>query len=262
MLLDYWGLYRERFCNKNGDLVYEFLPSFLGVLDQRCKSDLVSLGIPSEKMFISHNPWLDRVVNETSIIQCDRKLVYDNLAPIKLAFISQPLRMLRSFQNPCPRRVMFEKFMSDLPNDRAFEIQVILHPAENVDHWASLAAQAPNVKISGVAQYNRRKSFFAADATISFNSTLVFEALHLSIPNITLGYEKCFRNSYLNELGLTRVVTNKKEIIDYFRRFNPKKTKETLRAKAMKLRSQELFFSDGSATNRVVDVVTSVCNSQ
>lgn len=260
MVLDYWGLYKERFCNQYGDLVHSYLPTSLGVLDQRCMSDLISLGIPSEKMFISHNPWLDKIVNKTESTQHKKNSTLRNSSAIRLAFISQPLRMLRTSLDAIPQRRMFEKFMLDLPKGREFEIEVILHPAESLEYWEAIDSSMSNIKISKLGKYDRKDIFSDVDATISFDSTLVYEALHLRIPNITLGYDERFRYSYLNDLGLTQVLSNKTEIFDYFTKFDPMKSKEALIAKSAQLRSQNLFFSDGFATCRVVEVIKAICN--
>ena len=134
-VLDYWGMYKERFCSENGMLNQSLIPDALCALDLNCKKDLISLGIPSEQIHITHNPWLDRV----SKVACSDKILNKNLGKnFRAAFISQPLKQFISQYGADLSFKILSKFIHSFPAGGQHQLFILGHPAESPENWKNL----------------------------------------------------------------------------------------------------------------------------
>ena len=72
---DYWGMYIERFSYDSKSIDINLIPTIFCVLDKRAYSDLIKLGIPKERLVITHNPWLDLIVESSSLFSIESNLM-------------------------------------------------------------------------------------------------------------------------------------------------------------------------------------------
>ncbi len=255
VVLDYWGMYEERFCSHNGIVDHALLPNIICALDHRCREDLLRLGVPPERVVITHNPWLDSVV----------KHVYKSLPPPKLlnsqvwrvAYVSQPLKKFMQTETLTLQHKLLELLVSALPQLKYHKhsVLVLKHPAEPEERWQDCGQfSSPNVEVS-LTQERGFDVLEHVDIVVSVNSTTAFEALHMGTPCLSLRMELPVPRLYIDELGLSTIVSNHDELRVLLGSTNPSK----LRLQLSKLRkhwyNKGLFFSDGKATDRVIALI-------
>jgi len=241
-VLDAWGYYVERFGISNGRI--SFLPDLVCALDETCYQDLTKLGLPSENIVITGNPWMDQfsVTNRAVTSKTQKNLI----------FVSQPLA-----EANYPRKWKYDQ--CDLFNilmraidvsHLRLQVHVWAHPSETVYEWHKLVCEYSG---AAVLQIDKSREFLAAaDLVLTSHSTIVYQALHLGVPCIVLRPKFNACDDHLpDRLGLTVKVLDQNSLGDALSKtlVNGKKM---LRASAAIMKSKKIFFSNGTATEHVM----------
>ena len=255
VVLDYWGMYEERFCSNDGSIDPTLIPNMLCVLDNRCKEDLLLLGVPPERIVITHNPWLDSVVGDAKKQPPPSKLL--NNQGWRVLFISQPLKKFTEADDPSLQHELVESLVNALPQawQQRHQVLVWKHPSEPMERWRSANRfNSPNVE---VCVTDERGSTLLAhvDLVVSVHSTVAFEALHLGTPCLSLRMGLPVPHLYADELGLSKIISTHEYLQTFLRAASPFKLRKKLRELSQHCYDEGLFFSDGKATDRVVALV-------
>lgn len=262
-VLDFWGMYRERFCDNSGKLDHTLLPDRLCVLDHICRSDLHALGVPLERMTVTHNPWFDAIVAEARNARTASP-EKPPWAERTYLFVSQPLAENASARGwTYTQDTLFHTLLAALPTDEAAQIIVWPHPAESQKRWSQeRLPRRPGTTIEVTAE--RGGAIFAdVDLLVSSHSTVAYEALYHDVPCVSLRLRRPWPNNHIvDRLGLSRQIHSVDELRELIRSTTPATLRAGLRGQRERLCRQGEFFSDGQGTQRVVDVVRMMLGSR
>lgn len=262
-VLDYWGMYVERFSRDGRSLAVDLLPDRLCVLDRQSWSDLRAMGVAVERMSITHNPWLDRLVAQSSLPHTRSQASSTHGITVLLA--SQPLAEMRHLRNwTYDQYDLFEHLLRAMDGLTSLgpvaTLQVMAHPSEDLARWRTLMARGGHGHVQvELCQGDVRERMRQADLLVTSHSTLAYEALYFGTPCLSLrptGQNPM--SLWIEEAGLARLFQETETLRHYLttvdlaeERLRVQKVREELTAAGM-------FFSDGSATERVMKEVLSI----
>jgi hypothetical protein len=260
-ILDYWGKYLERFSSFDGEFNLLFVPDKICALDQLSMKSLLSLGIRKDNIKITHNPNFDKIVRET--FNSKSQLISDK-SEFNVLFISQPLIESKDKYNQGYSQIdMFNNFLIFLTSwqrDASKNVQVWLHPKEDKNRWNKMISKASSefIKID-ICEQRDNNIFEWADFLVSGFSTLMYQALYYSLPVISMQIGLNKKDQLItNELDLSIPLYSKDEMNVFSKEFDISLYSKILEKQKNKLTSQKIFFSDGLATKRIVNIIDSV----
>ena len=263
---DYWGMYVERFSRDGRSLAKDLLPDRLCVLDRRALNDLVAFGVPMDQMVVTHNPWLDRLVEQITnneLAQPLRRATRD----ITVLLISQPLAEMRRVRGwGYDQYTLYEYLLAAMPNGGRYHagatLRVLPHPAENAAQWKSLFARNERANINVVLCQNASPVLLRdADYVVTSHSTLAYEALYFGTPCIMLRpTAEIVLNSWIEDAGLAQVFYDVESLRRHLATSDPACERNKGLQLKQELEAAGLFFSDGKATDRVVDETLRLLN--
>lgn len=254
---DYWGMYAERFARNGRCPDTELLPDRFCVLDRRAWADLELFGISADRMAVTHNPWLDRLVSIAA--RGGAEAHEPGSEKVKVLFASQPLAEMQSVRGwHYDQYELFETLLKAMPHTwdgyQGATLLVLPHPREDVTRWDQVIADRAERDVEIVLC---RAWDFAllrdADYLVTSHSTLAYEALYFGTPCISLrpGTGSSLR-LWVEEAGLSHGFQDADSLQDYFATSNPASERRRVLARKQELIGAGLFFSDGQATARVV----------
>lgn len=251
-VLDYWGVYRERFCSQ--DDMPSLFPDRLCVMDKRCFDDLVELGAEPETLAITHNPWMDRVAKLAAANK-----PYEGAEKGRawtVLYVSQPLNAYPEEKEPQIK--MLQALVEALPVPEAGEKHKVLvwkHPAEPDERWAQASLfSAPHVEVS-LCRRRGAEILASVDFLATYYSTVAYEGLYYGTPCLLLRFGVQTDSpppQYAEELGLCQGFDSKEEMKHFFSTVDPRALRGQVQAGKAQMLAKGLFFNDGRATDRVV----------
>lgn len=254
-ILDFWGMYGERFLSPGGRVDPALMPDRLCVLDSRCRDDLIALGASSEQIAVTHNPWLDAVVGLAAAPPAPSTVLvgYD----LRLLFVSQPYaetRAVRGWQ--FSQTDLLRHLLDALPPAHPGKRHLVLiwsHPAETLDQWRGFDLHARGDVVVQWEEEKGAEILAHVDLVVSGHSTVTYEALHLGTPSVSYRPGKAVVSPQMvEELGLVPMFDNANDLRQFLAEYDPGKMRARLRqAKHWHVQAGR-FFSDGQATRRVV----------
>lgn len=251
---DYWGMYAERFTRDGMSLDHDLLPDRLCVLDRRALDDLGTLGVPRQRMSITHNPWLDRLVKDAAAAVFTRR----TSGAMTVLLVSQPLAEMQQVRNwPYDQYTLFEYLLAALPhasaNRHGATIQILPHPSEDVSRWETLLARKGRTDVKVEIRYSEPGLLSKADYVVTSHSTLAYEALYFGSPCISLRPDaESLPRHWIEDLGLSQVFHEVDSLRHYLTASDPAGERRRVMRLKHELGAVGLFFSDGKATGRVV----------
>jgi hypothetical protein len=257
-VLDYWGMYAERFSRDGSTLDARLLPDRLCVLDRRALVDLAAFGVPYGLMTATHNPWLDRLVTQASVAEQARAS-----RGLKVLLASQPLAEMRQVRNwPYDQFGLFEHLLAAMPKAEDWQcevtLQILPHPSEDVTKWESVldcnSRRDVRIELCHGRNWGLLKE---ADYLVTSHSTLAYEALYFGTPCISLrpAVGQVMR-LWIEDAGLSHVFQDSESLRLYLASRNPEAERQRILRLKRELSAARLFFSDGQATKRVMNEVT------
>ena len=257
-ILDYWGMYEQRFVREGTSADLSLVPNKLCVLDRRAFNDLLALGVPPERMAVTHNPWMDRVVRDA--LECRSADRQHSRNTLHVLFVSQPFAETRAVRQwSYTQKTLFERLVRALPPLRAGEshrVTVWPHPAESQDRWHDLsAASRADVKVT-ISDLRGARIFGEIDLLVSGHSTVAYEALYHGVPCVSLRSAGESHDTLLTEeLGLTHHLPDFESVRRFLALTDFEKLRRELDIRRESLTAQKVFFSDGNATARVTSEI-------
>jgi hypothetical protein len=265
-ILDYWGMYEERFSRDGHSISPDLLPDRLCVLDQRASAELAAIGVPANRIAVTHNPWLDRLVARTTaaaVVQPGK-----SARKITVLLASQPLAETR-----VARRWLYDQFdlfeclLDAMPVQTTPELhatlQVLPHPSEDIARWKALLASAVRSDVKVELRVDRVIDLLQdADYLVTSHSTLAYEALYFGTPCISLhpGVENVKR-FWMEDIGLSRFFHDGVALRQYLLASDPAGERQRVLTRKRELLASSQFFSDGRATERVLQEVNYLLDS-
>lgn len=253
-------MYVERFSRDGQSLAVDLLPDHLCVLDRKSWSDLRAMGVAVERMSITHNPWLDRLVTQSSVPHAQSHASSTHGITVMLA--SQPLAEMRRLRNwTYDQYDLFEQLLLALDEltslGRVATLQVMPHPSEDLTRWQTLIDRGGHGRVQvELCQGNTRERMRQADLLVTSHSTLAYEALYFCTPCVSL--RPTGRNTmslWIEEAGLARLFQEAETLRHYLKTVDLAKERLRLQKLREELKVTGMFFSAGSATERVMQEV-------
>lgn len=257
-ILDYWGEYLERFSSFGGEFNILFVPDKICALDQMSMKFLLRLGIKKGNIEITHNPNFDQTVSETLNLKSRHAC---NKSEFNVLFISQPLIESKDKYNQGYSQIdMFNNFLIFLTSwecRTSKKVKIWLHPKEDKNKWNKIINEASSkfIKIE-ICEQRDNNIFEWADFLVSGFSTIIYQALYYLIPVISMQIGLNKKDQLVtNELDLSIPLYSKNERDVFSEEFDISLHSGLLEKKKNKLTGQKIFFSDGLATKRILDII-------
>jgi hypothetical protein len=257
-VLDFWGMYHERFVACGDRVSLELLPDVVCVLDERCREDLLDLGVPTARMRITHNPWLDRIAKESVSLSRPSALT-QGVEGLRIVFVSQPLAEMGTGRCWSYDQERVLRFLLDaLPKRHGKRHRVLVwpHPGEDPSRWKN-ACHYSCSDVEVLVTEERGVSVLAhVDLLASSHSTVIYEALYHGTPVISLRPDGSWLSPmHTDRLGLSLLFCQLDLLSEYLRKMEPTAERRRLLDAKQKLLAKHLFFSDGEATRRVTETL-------
>ena len=264
-ILDHWGKYLERFSSFDGEFNLLFVPDKICALDQISMKSLLNLGIRKDNIEITHNPNFDQIVRETMNLKS--RLISDK-SEFNVLFISQPLIESKDKYNQGYSQIdMFNNFLIFLTlweRHTSKNIQIWLHPKEDKNKWNKMISEASSefIKID-ICEQRDNKIFKWADFLVSGFSTVMYQALYYLLPVISMQIGLNKKDQLItNELDLSTPLYSKDEIDSFSKEFDIRLHSGMLEKQKNKLARQKIFFSDGLATKRILNIINNASTGE
>lgn len=257
-ILDTWGLYRERFASTGDSIDVDLVPDRLCVLDQLCLDELTSLGIPVDRMLVTHNPWLDqfaRIDMGSAPI-----LVNGERDGWRILYVSQPLSENRKYRNwPYDQEdVLFGLLQAITRASKSVNNEVIIwaHPAEDPRRWRELS-RFEQAGLRLIVDADRSRSIISAvDFVVTSHSTVIYEALQLDTPCISFRPDGHALDTLVTErLSLSPTFTDVDGLCVYLRNIDSHAERRRLSEVRRSCIQNNVFYNDGKATDRVTNEI-------
>ncbi len=255
-ILDFWGMYIERFSRDGSTLSEDLLPDRLCVLDQRARTDLLAFGVATDCMSITHSPWLDRLALQASV-----EMPVPSSPGMKVLLASQPLAQMRHVRHwPYDQYAVFEHLLAAMPEPvqgHCATIRILPHPSEDVAPWGQLQARKGRDDVRVELHHDRAIDVLReVDFLVTSHSTLAYEALYFGTPCVSLRPARDFSMKlWVDDAGLSRVFHDSSSLRKYFHATDPALERRRLLRLKSEMQAKGLFFSDGHATARVINEV-------
>ena len=259
-VLDYWGVYGRRFGVHAGSVDRSLVPDWVCALDKRCRDDLAAIGVPAERILVTHNPWLDRIAGARMpaphpVLQASGRRVLLVMQPLAPA----PPDAVKEFWRSVLRAI--ESSLAAIAGALRHRVIVWRHPAQPDGFDRFTAAGHHNVDVMAVD--DRSAGIVAhVDVLVTVHSTVAYEAVHYGTPcvSVRMGVAD-MPVSPMDELGLATLVRSLDELGSFLRTAEPSSMRADILARKPTLLAQGLFFSDGRATARVVQHARRILNN-
>jgi hypothetical protein len=266
-ILDYWGMYRERFHGTDGRLNPDLIPDRLCVLDQLCYNNLIDLGLPGDRMTITNNPWMDGLAADSDDYIAIRSRT-DGARDLSVLFISQPLEENAVTGNyDWTQYDLFQALLRSLGSHRHSGRNILvvwLHPDENPVKWEQVISDydsGSNWEII-IEQERTKRRIANADFIVTSHSTLVYNALYYGTPCVSLRFNtRSVQEHVLDRLNLIEIIEGETGLDNAVGRRGKEdweKIRRDILEKKKRMSRDGVFFSDGKATDRVVREIESI----
>ncbi len=255
-ILDFWGMYAERFFKNKQELDITLIPDLLCVMDTIVRDDLVELGVDKNKIVITHNPWLDTIAENSFSAKDEAENV--------IIFVSQPLAETKEIRGwKYTQLSLVHNLIEALNKVRCNEhwlIEIWPHPAEDGACWNDIMALSNENLTLKIAKDKLKQSLAKAALVVSSHSTVAYEAAYYATPGLSLrmGGGPDLAHHITDRIGFTKLITTAEELEDYLVKTDLKKERNRLTELKNDLANKGIFFSKGGATKKVLDVIDSI----
>lgn len=177
-VLDHWCNYGLRFSKYglrdidkyNIDKSVDFLPSYICVMDDFAKKEMVTDGVPEERICVLGNPYFETLhdkVEKADLTEIRREILETGTQKI-ITFMSEPYE---EDYGSGPERKVLNDLCKIVGNDSNVKLIVKLHPKESIDKYAS----AKNVAC--IKDIDSLLVSAVSDIVVSMTSMALIEAL-------------------------------------------------------------------------------------
>jgi len=251
-VLDYWGMYAERFAGPSGKVELGLVPDCICVLDELCRNDLVAFGIPEERIAVTHNPWLDQTVALASDLSTNVR------RPRTLVFGSQPLAENAATRGWTISQNELFSMLVDCARESGepWRLEVWPHAGEHAGRWPDIWPERANGIQIAVRHNGSTADLAGVSGLATSHSTIAYEALHLGVPCICLHFDKRREAGYIvDRLKLAEMARTREELLLRLGEITDGAALARLARRRDELVGRGIFFSDGNATRRVLSEV-------
>lgn len=260
-ILDFWGMYAERFISRGDQIDSALMPDKLCVLDRHCRDELIGLGAVPEQLVITHNPWLDSLTEQ--VVEAPDSSVLLDRHDLRVLFVSQPYEETRAIRGwPFTQGGLLQGLLDALPPaqpGRRHLVLIWIHPAETADRWQSGNLCERSDVVLRICKTRGASVLAHVDLVLSGHSTVTYEALHLGTPCVFFRPGSPRLPSQIAEsMGLVELVDSMDALRAMLSRFNAAESRAELECARRRLVTQGNFFSDGQATRKVLRVIDSL----
>ncbi len=259
-VLDFWGNYKSRFSDRydeDGD--FEYLPDKVAVMDEIAEQAMIESGVNSERIVVTGNPYFDELSDlEESFTEEDLANVRNDEGvrtdSYMALFASQPL--IKDEADVGYSQIdALEELLKAAEGHSEHDLSVLVksHPRGDIAKLREVS-QDFDVETAFTEDYDIRDLILASDSVFSMFSTVLVEASYLGNPAISLQPGLSTEDPLItNELDVTLPVYGEGEVSDVLEGLLSDENYFQERAP-----NQELFGTDGQATDRVLNLVGEV----
>ncbi len=266
MVLDYWGYYEDRFDNPSTGQRNVFLPDWICVMDHLAARQLIARGISRDSIEITGNPHYDDIV-ETLKQEGFVHRRSQRADSLNVLYQSQPI--LEDFGTASSagslgytQHSAFKNLFKALSecSSTPVNLSVRKHLREPKNgHWETTWNSCPvdrRVRLNFGLPSQKQIDIAEYDLVISHFSTTLIESIYRAVPTISYQPGQNFTDSFLaNKLGLSLPAYDFAGLKRALNTALDPKYPAQLRKRRDIMRRNALFFSNGNAAQKVLDVV-------
>ncbi|MDD5129528.1 MAG: CDP-glycerol glycerophosphotransferase family protein [Candidatus Omnitrophica bacterium] len=254
-------LVQQGLCHKDYPEWLFFSHTMVAAMGQASADDMISQGVPPEKIMVTGNPGFDQFsfIEPEAVAFLRKRLgVLDNEKMV--LFACQPY-YVGVFNTPQIRSQMIEAIAQAAGSLKNIKLVVKPHPADNVRQLKKLLDKSPQAVMVD-RKMDISPLIKACDVLVTFFSTAALQALYAGKPVINVEFPDSSGNNIYSESGATRVARSTGEIIKCLQDLIQYRVEdpgyETNRQLFLR---KMLHFPDGLASERVLKVVAEMLSS-
>ena len=255
-IVDYWGNYGDRFNPVHNGHLIQVIPDTICALDSESQAEMEKIGIPPDRISVTYNPCFDRLSNYESHVLDHSEA---DSQGVRLLFVSQPLKQNEESLLGYDQEVIFtslSKILCKSIHLFPIEIHVWVHPLEEGDFWSRVVRESSsNLQIT-ISNERGPDAFRSFDLVVSGFSTMIYEAIHCDVPCLSLQIGLREQDQLItNKLGLSTAIYTEDSLAYFFADLDISRERQKLSEKRRQVSSQDLFFSDGCAVDRILSII-------
>ncbi len=265
-ILDSWVNYSTRFLDESARRKLRYLPDLVCVMDDIAKREMITEGIPSERIRVTGNPYFDDIFKEVNIYPPERKralLKKWRFSPntILLSFFSQRIDKTFGSSKKAPKYLGYTQFdalilliktLTRVLEDNKYSISLVVrpHPKEQKISYKQFGKTTKNVPLVVSNDEEPREILAVSDIITGMFSTVLVEAYILGKNILSIQPSLSLNNPFiLSRLGVIKTATCFKDMI----------TQLNIICSNNKNNSRKLeFYQPGMATANIINIINEI----
>lgn len=247
-ILDFWSNYWQRFSRVKKD--FKYLPDYICIMDKTAEKEMITEGFPAQRLVVTGNPYFENFINGISKKNEDKR---------RILFVSQTLR---AWQEGNEYRVLEDIISILLTLGNNYKLVIRLHPRDKKNKFNKLITENNSrgikrgIKIFYDHLKNEKQSISRSHLIIGINSCLLFQAA-LAGKKVISYQPRLIKRDYLpsNKLGLSKLVTSKKNLGEVIKRELTKKNELNKKDKNKRIINTII---NKKATTNIINLVYSL----
>ena len=248
-ILDHWINYGMRFSKYNSynfklyNKKCDFLPTYIIVMDEYAKEEMIKDGVPSDIIFPLGNQHFENIVNKYDVTENIKYKLVDN-NDFLITFASQPYS---EFYKNNVEIIVLEDLMKVVENLQNVKILARSHPRENKNKYLKYKSE----KVIIENQYKPIEIIKASDLIVSITSMFLIESMLVGKKCISYQPHETNKNNFVmtknNELKFINNYKDFKEEVIY--QYNMKDSGKNKKLSIENSLEKTISFIEGLSKN-------------
>jgi hypothetical protein len=260
-LLDQWCNYSQRFKiyapNKN----YEYLPSFIGVMDEFAKNEMIKECFPPDRLIIMGHPYFDSILMRKKSFSAEEKSHFKkeyniSRSDIVVIFAAEPfrredLKIIGYTDIKIVKHLRRALESISRETEKKATLLIKIHPRDKRHDAAFPVTRGNNIHIILVRRGQATKFILNADIVAGMSSIFLLESFLLGKPTLSIQIGRKIEDDLItNKIGLTKPIKSYQELHNTLIQIVAGDSKVEL-----KKANKDFPWLDGKSTERVLSFI-------
>lgn len=261
VLLDQWCNYSQRFRVYTPNRNYEYLPNFIGVMDEYAKSEMIKEGFPPERLITMGHPYFDSIIMQKRRLSAEERLNFKkeyniDTRSILVIFASEPLHrgdLKRIGYTDIKIANQLIRAIESISQETRKKITLLIkiHPRDERSDTAFPINTGKNVRILLVRGGQATKFILNADIVAGMSSIFLLESFLLGKPTLSIQIGSKIEDALItSKIGLTKTIKSYPELYNALNQIVTGGSKVKV-----KKANKEFPWLDGKSTERALSFI-------
>ncbi len=260
-LLDQWCNYSQRFRVYAPNRNYEYLPNFIGVMDEYAKLEMVKEGFPPERLIIMGHPYFDSIIMQKRRLTAEERLNFKkeyniDKKSILVIFAAEPFlrgdfKRIGYTDIKIANQLIRAIELISQETKKKITLLIKIHLRDERSDIAFPVNAGKNVRILLVRGGQATKFILNADIVAGMSSIFLLESFLLGKPTLSIQIGRKIEDDLVtNKLGLTKPIKLYPELYNALNQIVIGDSKVKV-----KKANKEFPWLDGKSTERVLSFI-------